>query len=133
MNFKALNGDMLDYLDQTFSIPVSLVLERLLCRHGTSIRSTVKGRGAFCGLFLITLKIYFMPFLFSNLSPAELQAAVRIHCDTAPTSKHGKGFLEAGSGLSLHIHSDAERRRSGAGKLDPIHVYEHEQMQHPNT
>lgn len=69
-----------------------------------------------------------MPFLFSNLSPAELQAAVRIHRDPAPTSEHGKGFLEAGSGLSLHIHSDAERRWSSAGKPDPIRVYEHEQV-----
>lgn len=73
--------------------------------------STVEGRGGFCGLFLgITLKMFFMSFFFSNLSPAELQAAVRIHCDPAPTSEHGKGFLEARSGLPLHIHSDAERR-----------------------
>lgn len=50
----------------------------------------------------------FFSFHYFSAFDAELQAAVCIHRDPAPIAKYSEGFLEAGAGLSLHIHSDAE-------------------------
>lgn len=108
-----LNRDRLDHLDSLFG--ASGYLACTVDMEGP-LEKTVQRREVFCEHSLvyswgITLKTFFIPFpLFRSLSPAELQAAICIHRDPAPTSEHGEGFLEAGPGLSLHIHRDVERR-----------------------
>lgn len=123
--FQVLNRDRLDHLDSLFGASGYPV-----CRHGSSIRGDRSEQGGLwwtvTGLFLERpFKTFFIPFPPSqSLYPAELQAAICIHRDPAPTSEHGEGFLEAGPGLSLHIHRDAKRRWPSPGKPDLIRQHE---------
>lgn len=43
------------------------------------------------------------------LTPAELQAARRLHCYPASSAQHGQGLLAAGLRLRVHQLGDAER------------------------
>lgn len=49
-------------------------------------------------------------------SSTELQAAICVHRYPAPLAQHGQRLLEAGAGLPLHLHSDAQWRRPSTGK-----------------
>lgn len=62
--------------------------------------------------------------VYRHLISPELQTAVCVHRDATPFAQHSEGLLEAGAGLPLHVHRDAQRRRPGAGKTDlvPSHV-----------
>lgn len=59
-------------------------------------------------------------FLFLSVHQSELQAAVRVHRYPASFAEHSEGFLEAGSGLSLHVYRHAERRGSRSGESDDV-------------
>lgn len=63
--------------------------------------------------------------VYPHLILSELQAAVCVHSDATPFAQHSEGLLEAGAGLPLHVHRDAQRRRPGAGKTDlvPAHNF----------
>lgn len=69
---------------------------------------------AVIGLFLVEIVSLYTIDICMNLSfssfffLSELQAALCVHRDPAPTAKHGEGLLETGAGLPLHVHRDAQ-------------------------